>query len=176
MTPQVGEDSAFGGTGQRDHSWGVRDWWQFPWNWTSGHFEDGSFVHAARSIIPGLDIFATGYMHGDPGYPRYFAEVALFVFSMFLFASLSYAKRHTEMVKAMPEKVLGAMVDRTPIGRMGKPEDIAEAMWQALNARPSAAIGRSPRSSTSTTTTQPPSSANNSAAPRCHSWTRVPRT
>ncbi|MBM3673665.1 MAG: hypothetical protein FJW88_01745 [Actinobacteria bacterium] len=47
--------------GQRDHSWGVRDWWQFPWNWTSGHFDDDTFVHAARSIIPGLDLFATGY-------------------------------------------------------------------------------------------------------------------
>ncbi len=47
--------------GQRDHSWGVRDWWLFPWNWTSGAFEDGSFVHAARSIIPDLDVFATGY-------------------------------------------------------------------------------------------------------------------
>ncbi len=47
--------------GQRDHSWGVRDWWLFPWNWTSGAFADGSFVHAARSIVPDLDIFATGY-------------------------------------------------------------------------------------------------------------------
>jgi hypothetical protein len=47
--------------GQRDHSWGVRDWWLFPWNWTSGHFADGSFVHAARSIIPDLEVFATGY-------------------------------------------------------------------------------------------------------------------
>ena len=27
-------------------------------------------------------IYSSGYMHGDPGYPRYFAEVALFVFSM----------------------------------------------------------------------------------------------
>jgi NADH-quinone oxidoreductase subunit L len=27
-------------------------------------------------------IFAAGYMHGDPGYPRFFAEIALFVFSM----------------------------------------------------------------------------------------------
>jgi NADH-quinone oxidoreductase subunit L len=27
-------------------------------------------------------IFASGYMHGDPGYPRFFAEVSLFVFSM----------------------------------------------------------------------------------------------
>lgn len=27
-------------------------------------------------------IFAAGYMHGDPGYPRFFAAVSLFVFSM----------------------------------------------------------------------------------------------
>ena len=47
--------------GQRDHSWGVRDWWQFPWNWTAGHLDDGTFFHAARSIIPGLELFGTGY-------------------------------------------------------------------------------------------------------------------
>jgi NADH-quinone oxidoreductase subunit L len=29
-----------------------------------------------------VTIFAAGYMHGDPGYPRFFAEVSLFVFSM----------------------------------------------------------------------------------------------
>jgi hypothetical protein len=47
--------------GQRDHSWGVRDWWLFPWNWTSGHLSDGSFLHAARSLIPDLELFAVGY-------------------------------------------------------------------------------------------------------------------
>ncbi|MBI5503429.1 MAG: hypothetical protein HY899_01400 [Deltaproteobacteria bacterium] len=47
--------------GQRDHSWGVRDWWLFPWNWTAGHFDDGSYMHAARSILPEVEIFATGY-------------------------------------------------------------------------------------------------------------------
>jgi 3-oxoacyl-[acyl-carrier protein] reductase len=41
----------------------------------------------------------------------------------------------TEMVTAMPEKVLQTMVQRTPIGRMGKPEDIAEAYaWLASDA------------------------------------------
>lgn len=61
-TVTVGDETiAVDCAGQRDHSWGVRDWWQFPWNWTSGHFDDGSFVHAARSIIPGLELFATGY-------------------------------------------------------------------------------------------------------------------
>jgi len=29
-----------------------------------------------------VSIFAAGYMHGDPGYPRFFAAVSLFVFSM----------------------------------------------------------------------------------------------
>ena len=27
-------------------------------------------------------VFAAGYMHGDPGYPRFFAGLSLFVFSM----------------------------------------------------------------------------------------------
>lgn len=41
----------------------------------------------------------------------------------------------TEMVKAMPEKVLASMVEHTPIGRMGRPEDIAEAyFWLASEA------------------------------------------
>jgi 3-oxoacyl-[acyl-carrier protein] reductase len=38
----------------------------------------------------------------------------------------------TEILRAMPEKVLGSMVEHTPLGRMGAPEDIAEAYaWLA---------------------------------------------
>lgn len=33
----------------------------------------------------------------------------------------------TEMVKAMPENVIKMMEDKTPVGRLGKPEDIANA-------------------------------------------------
>lgn len=41
----------------------------------------------------------------------------------------------TEMVQKMPERVLAGMVERTPIGRMGRPEDIAEAyFWLASDA------------------------------------------
>ncbi len=41
----------------------------------------------------------------------------------------------TEMVTAMPEKILQGMVAHTPLGRMGKPEDIAEAyFWLASDA------------------------------------------
>ena len=48
--------------GQRDHSWGVRDWWQFGWVWCSGRLDDGTWWHTARSIVPKVDIFATGYV------------------------------------------------------------------------------------------------------------------
>ena len=38
----------------------------------------------------------------------------------------------TEMVKSIPEKILSAMVGRTPLGRMGQPEDVANAyVWLA---------------------------------------------
>ena len=38
----------------------------------------------------------------------------------------------TEMVRSMPEKVLQSMVGHTPLGRMGQPEDIANAyLWLA---------------------------------------------
>jgi len=38
----------------------------------------------------------------------------------------------TEMVKAMPEKVIASMVEKTPLGRMGTPEEVASAYaWLA---------------------------------------------
>jgi 3-oxoacyl-[acyl-carrier protein] reductase len=41
----------------------------------------------------------------------------------------------TEMVQQMPEKVLDGMVARTPLGRMGRPEDIADAyVWLASDS------------------------------------------
>jgi len=36
------------------------------------------------------------------------------------------------MVKSIPEKILSAMVGRTPLGRMGQPADVANAyVWLA---------------------------------------------
>ncbi|MBA3973662.1 MAG: 3-oxoacyl-ACP reductase [Candidatus Solibacter sp.] len=41
----------------------------------------------------------------------------------------------TEILAAMPQKVLDAMTSRTPLGRMGRPEEIAEAyVWLASDA------------------------------------------
>lgn len=41
----------------------------------------------------------------------------------------------TEMVKAMPQKVLDSMAAKTPLGKMGEPADIANAyLWLASDA------------------------------------------
>ncbi len=41
----------------------------------------------------------------------------------------------TEMVQKMPEKVVQTMVSHTPLGRIGKPEDVADAyLWLASDA------------------------------------------
>jgi len=50
------EQLSIDGHGQRDHSWGVRDWWQFGWCWTSGRLDDGTRFHGSDIRIPGVDI------------------------------------------------------------------------------------------------------------------------
>ncbi len=56
-----GERIAVDGHGQRDHSWGVRDWWAFGWCWTAARLDDGTRVHAADIRIPGQPV-AFGYV------------------------------------------------------------------------------------------------------------------
>ena len=67
----VGDETiAFDGIGQRDHSWGVRDWWAFGWVWTAGGLDDGTRFHTTRVRIPGLDAFAPGYVQPPGGTPE----------------------------------------------------------------------------------------------------------
>jgi hypothetical protein len=56
----------FDGIGQRDHSWGHRDWWSFPWCWTAGQLGDGTAFHASGvDVTPELR-YATGYIAPSP--------------------------------------------------------------------------------------------------------------
>lgn len=55
------ERIAFDGPGQRDHSWGVRDWWRFGWLWTSGALDDGTRFHGAHIALPGGNAYTPGY-------------------------------------------------------------------------------------------------------------------
>jgi hypothetical protein len=79
------EEFTIGGSGQRDHSWGVRDWWALAWCWASVRLEDGTRVHITDVRFPDRPAF--GYVQsashvesvstllvneeiGDHGFPR----------------------------------------------------------------------------------------------------------
>ncbi|MFY2859918.1 oxidoreductase family protein [Mycobacterium sp. THU-M104] len=48
--------------GQRDHSWGVRDWWSMDWIWSALHLDDGTRLHGVNIRIPGAPAFSVGYV------------------------------------------------------------------------------------------------------------------
>jgi len=48
--------------GQRDHSWGVRDWWSMDWIWSALHLHDGTHLHGVNIRIPGAPNFSVGYV------------------------------------------------------------------------------------------------------------------
>lgn len=53
--------------GQRDHSWGVRDWWSMDWLWSALHLDDGTHLHAVDLRIPGAPQMAVGYAQNRDG-------------------------------------------------------------------------------------------------------------
>ncbi|MEI8403658.1 MAG: hypothetical protein WCG96_00055 [Actinomycetes bacterium] len=55
-----GEIYEIAGPGQRDHSWGVRDWWSFGWCWMAGRLDDGTRFHCADIRVPEMRM-AFGY-------------------------------------------------------------------------------------------------------------------
>ncbi len=56
------------GCGQRDHSWGVRDWWTYGWSWTSGRLDDGTAFHGTHVVLDDVQLYGTGYVQ-PPGGP-----------------------------------------------------------------------------------------------------------
>ena len=51
--------------GQRDHSWGTRDWWAMDWMWSAGHLDDGTHLHAVQLRLPGAPPIGVGYVQGS---------------------------------------------------------------------------------------------------------------
>jgi hypothetical protein len=48
--------------GQRDHSWGTRDWWSMGWVWSTGHLDDGTHFHGLELRLPGAPPIGLGYV------------------------------------------------------------------------------------------------------------------
>jgi hypothetical protein len=57
------EEIAFSGPGQRDHSWGARDWWAVDWMWSALHLEDGTHTHAVG--VPQMPGYGVGYVQRE---------------------------------------------------------------------------------------------------------------
>ncbi|BCO35710.1 phosphotransferase [Mycobacterium heckeshornense] len=53
--------------GQRDHSWGVRDWWAMDWLWSALHLDDGTHLHGVDIRIPGAPKLCVGYIQQKEG-------------------------------------------------------------------------------------------------------------
>lgn len=61
-TVRVGDEVlTLTGPGQRDHSWGERNWWSHDWTWASAHLDDGSRIQAVELRLPGMPVVAFGY-------------------------------------------------------------------------------------------------------------------
>ena len=65
-TPATNLDSV---PGQRDHSWGVRDWWSMDWMWSALHLDDGTHLHGLNMQIPNTPAISIGYVQ-DPDRQR----------------------------------------------------------------------------------------------------------
>ena len=63
-TITIGEERIdFAGPGQRDHSWGARDWWAVDWMWSALHLADGTHTHAVG--LPQMPGYGVGYVQRD---------------------------------------------------------------------------------------------------------------
>lgn len=58
-----GVEIALEGPGQRDHSWGARDWFATDWMWSALHLDDGTRIHAV--MLPARPGLAVGYVQRD---------------------------------------------------------------------------------------------------------------
>ena len=65
---RVGEETIeLRGVGQRDHSWGTRDWWSAEWMWSAGHLDDGTRLHGVEFRLPGAPPVGVGYLQPPDG-------------------------------------------------------------------------------------------------------------
>ena len=67
-TVRIGERAIeLRGPGQRDHSWGVRDWWSAEWMWSAAHLRDGTRLHGVEFRLPGAPPMGIGYVQPPDG-------------------------------------------------------------------------------------------------------------
>jgi hypothetical protein len=69
-----GEIVSIAGWGERDHSWGERDWWRISWLWSAGRLDDGTAFHGMQANIgfaigwPSFEVTPDGEMSHRNGF------------------------------------------------------------------------------------------------------------
>ncbi len=63
----AGERISLEGDGQRDHSWGTRDWWSAEWVWSAFSLDDGTRLHGVEFRLPGAPPIGVGYIQPPGG-------------------------------------------------------------------------------------------------------------
>jgi hypothetical protein len=67
-TVHVGDEQIeLRGHGQRDHSWGTRDWWAAEWMWSAGQLDDGTRFHGVEFRLPDAPPIGVGYVQPPEG-------------------------------------------------------------------------------------------------------------
>ncbi|MFN8132846.1 MAG: phosphotransferase [Solirubrobacteraceae bacterium] len=61
------EELELRGPGQRDHSWGTRDWWSAEWMWSAGRLDDGTRFHGVEFRLPDTPPIGLGYIQPPEG-------------------------------------------------------------------------------------------------------------
>ncbi|HET9896427.1 MAG TPA: hypothetical protein VFQ44_15990 [Streptosporangiaceae bacterium] len=73
-TIRIGADRlTVDGWGERDHSWGVRDWWKTSWLWSAGRIGDGTAFHGMQAnnaplISPSFTVTPEGRLRRLTGF------------------------------------------------------------------------------------------------------------
>ncbi|HVT22701.1 MAG TPA: hypothetical protein VHE57_15070 [Mycobacteriales bacterium] len=112
-----GAELRLDGPGQRDHSWGVRDWWSFGWCWSAGHLEDGTHTHLTEVRADGGPFYA-GYVQSPTG----LSPVAAGAVTEDI-ADLGFPRaatvRHDDLTVDVQPLAFGPILLTAPDGRVG---------------------------------------------------------
>jgi Ecdysteroid kinase-like family len=120
-TVKLGEETLeLRGVGQRDHSWGVRDWWSADWMWSAGRLEDGTSFHGVEFRLPHMPALGVGYLQGEGGGVRELDRVSAgeLVRDDGLIASAQV--RYEELVLSVQPLAFGALLLQAPDGRLSR--------------------------------------------------------
>lgn len=113
-----GDEVRLDGPGQRDHSWGVRDWWSFGWCWSSSHLDDGTHTHLTEVRVDGGPFYAGYVQHAGALSPVARGEVIeqLGDHGFPIRASV----RHDDLALEVDPIAFGPILLTAPDGRVGR--------------------------------------------------------